>query len=296
MLYKKEYEYYYKKYYISSNDKKSLSFRNKTNYKNNNLFDKKDKIFITTENYYSYKTNNNLNSLNDKKSIKNFISESDKDGYSLSEKYKFIMMLSLNDNKDEIEFKCKELLSKIDLDKYKNYIIISDILSIISKYNLTKLLPDLKKLKNKLAINNFLKNDFNCTINYLEKIKNGKINIITKINICIKSNNSDDDGNNINNRYQTSINQSNKNQTNKILLKRPGTINEIKGGKLKNEDFNCIKSIREKLLNNTSHKKNNISNNNKKLYTSGFKKLEEKNMNESGNSDDFEMDDTIKNL
>ena len=297
MLYKKEYEYYYKKYYISSNDKKSLSFRNKTNYKNNNLFDKKDKIFITTENYYSYKTNNNLNSLNDKKSIKNFISESDKDGYSLSEKYKFIMMLSLNDNKDEIEFKCKELLSKIDLDKYKNYIIISDILSIISKYNLTKLLPDLKKLKNKLKINNFLKNDFNCTINYLEKIKNGKINIITKINICIKSNNSDDDGNNINNRYQTSINQSNKNQTNKILLKRPGTINEIKGGKLKNEDFNCIKSIREKLLNNTSHKKNNISNNNnKKLYTSGFKKLEEKNMNESGNSDDFEMDDTIKNL
>ena len=255
MLYKKEYEYYYKKYYISLNDKKSLSFRNKTNYKNNNLFDKKDKIFITTENYYSYRTNNNLNSLNDKKSIKNFISESDKDGYSLSEKYKFIMMLSLNDNKDEIEFKCKELLSKIDLDKYKNYIIISDILSIISKYNLTKLLPDLKKLKKKLTINNFLKNDFNCTINYLEKIKNGKINIITKINICIKSNNNDDDGNNINNRYQTSINQSNKSQTNKILLKRPGTINEIKGGKLKNEDFNCIKSIREKLLNNTSHKK-----------------------------------------
>ena len=303
MLYKKEYEYFYKTYYISSNDKKSLSSRFRTNYKNNknnNIFDKKYKIYVTTENYYSYKINNNLNILNDKKLVKNFISEPDKNNYSLAEKYKFIMMLSLNDNKDEIEFKCKELLSKIDLEKYRNYIIISDILSIISKYNLTKLLPDLKKLKNKLKnklkINNFIKNDFDCAINYLEQIKNGKINIITKINICIKSNNIYEHGNNINNRYQTSINQSNKSQTNKILLKRPGTINEIKGEKLKKEDFTYIKSIKEKLLNKTTHKKNNNSNNNQKMYTYGLKKLEKKNMNESGNSNDFEMDDTIKNL
>ena len=297
MLYKKEYEYYYNKYYISPNEIKCISSRFRTDNKNNKFDDRKNKIYATTENYYSYKINNNLDSLNDKKLVKNFISDPDNLCYSLAEKYKFIMMISLNDNKDEIEFKCKELLSKIDLDNYKNYIIISDILSIISKYNLTKLLPDLKLLKNKLKIKNFLKNDFDCAINYLEKIKNGKINIITKINICIKGSNSDDEGNNINNRYQTSINHSNKSQTNKKLLKRPGTINEIKGGKLKNEDFTGIKSIREKLLNNTTHKKNNISNNNnKKLYTSGLKRLEEKNINESGNSDDYEMDDTIKNL
>ena len=51
-------------------------------------------------------------------------------------------------------------------------------------------------------------------------------------------------------------------------------------------------------MNNASHKKNNNSNynNDKNFGTSRFKKLEEKNIQESGNSVDFEFDETIKNL
>ena len=49
-------------------------------------------------------------------------------------------------------------------------------------------------------------------------------------------------------------------------------------------------------MNNTIQKKNSNSNNNKNLGTSGFKKLQEKNIQESGNSVDFELDDTIKNF
>ena len=288
MLYKKEFEYYYNKLCKSKTKKKSNSSRY-----NNKLYDKKNKIFVTCDNFYSYKVNNNITSSNYKKATENFLSYDDK--IPFSEKYKLIMMLSLNDNKDEVEFKCKELLYKIDFNITKNHIIISDILSIISKYNLTKLITDLKKLKNKLKENNFLKNDFNSVINYLEQIKNGKINIITKINIYIKGSNSNDEGNTYNNRYQTSINQSNNSKTNK-LLKRPATMNEKVGGKKDNEEINYIRSIREKLMNNTTHKKNSNSNNNKNLGTSGFKKLQEKNIQESGNSVDFELDDTIKNF
>ena len=112
--------------------------------------------------------NNNLSSPNNKQYIGNILS--DINNYSLVEKYKFIMALSLNDNKDEVEFKCKEILLKIDLNIKQNYIIGSDILSIISKYNLTKLIPDLKKLKNKIKQNNFLKYDFDSIIKYLEEV------------------------------------------------------------------------------------------------------------------------------
>ena len=294
MLYKRENEYYYNKFCKDNNKEKKC----RTSRYNNKLFDSRNNISITIDNKYSYKINNSLPSSNNKRITECIISEKNK---SLVEKYQFIMALSLNDNKDEVEFKCKEILLKIDLNKKENYIIISDILSIISKYNLTKLIPDLKKIKNKIKENNFLKYDFNSIIKYLEEVKKGKINIITKINIYIKSSNSDDEINNYNNRYQTSINQNNKSQTSKILLKRPGTINEIKGGNMYDDETNYIKSIREKLMNNTSHKKNNNSNNNnnnnnKKLYTSGLKKLEEKNIQESGNSGDLELDDTIKNL
>ena len=288
MLYKKEYEYYYKKLCISPSKKKYNTSRYK-----NKLYDNKNKILVTNDNFYSYKVNNNLTSSNYKQTTENILSDDDK--MPLSEKYKFIMMLSLNDNKDEVEIKCKEILNKINVDNKQNFIIISDILSIISKYNLTKLITDLKKLKNKIQENSFLTYDFDSVINYLEYVKNGKINIITKINIYIKGNNSDDEANSFNNRYQTSINQSNISQTNKVL-RRPGTINEMRGGKINDEEINCIRSIREKLMNNTSHKKNNNSNNNKKVCTTGLKKLEEKNIQESGNSADFELDETIKNL
>ena len=288
MLYKKEFEYYYNKLCKSKTKKKSNGSRY-----NNKLYDKKNKIIVTFDNFYSYKINNNITSSNYKKATENLLSYDDK--IPFSEKYKLIMMLSLNDNKDEVEFKCKELLYKIDFNYTKNHIIISDILSIISKYNLTKLITDLKKLRNKLKVNNFLKYDFDSAINYLEQVKNGKINIITKINIYIKGSNNVDEGNTYNNRYQTSINQSNKSKTNKAL-KRPGTMNEMRGGKMGNEEINCIRSIREKLMNNTIHKKNSNSNNNKNLGTSGFKKLQEKNIQESGNSVDFELDDTIKNF
>ena len=287
MLYKKEYEYYYNK--LCKYKTKQKSHTSRYNYR---LDDKSSRILVTNDNFYSYKVNNNITSSNYKRARENFLS--DNDNIPLSEKYRFIMMLSLNDNKDKVEFKCREILYKIGFDNNQNYIIISDILSIISKYNLTNLISDLRKLKNKLK-NNFLKKNFDSVINYLEQVKNGKINIITKINIYIKGSNSDDEGNNYSNRYQTSINQSNNSKTNKVLRK-PGTINEMRGGKMGNEEINCIRSIREKLMNSTPHKKNNNSNNNKNLGTSGFKKLQEKNIQESGNSADFELDDTIKNL
>ena len=288
MLYKKEFEYYYKKLYIGDSEIKSQTTRN------NNIYDRKNKVCITANNCYSYKANNNSNS-NYKESRQILLSNEDK--YSLSEKYKLLMMLSLNDNKDEVECKCRAILLKINFSNKKNHILISDILNIISKYNLTKLLPDLKNLKNKIKEKSFLKNDFDYTINYLEQIKNGKINIITKINICIKINNSNEEGNNLNNRFQTSINQSKKSQTNKVLLKRPGTINEMRGTKIREDEMNCARSIMEKMANTTSsHRKNNNSNNNKKLYNTGLKKLDEKNIQESVNSADFELDETIKNI
>ncbi len=295
MLYKKEYEYYYNKLFNENKEKKFKFNKQNTNINSNTkLLDNKNKISITNENFYSYKVNNRLTSQDYKILTQDLLSDSknnNNNNNTLFEKYKLIMMLSLNDNKDEVEYKCREILSKIDFNKRQNYIIISDILSIISKYNLTKLLPDIKKSKEKLNKGNiFLKGDFNNVIKYLEQIKNGKINIITKINIYISNNHSDEENNY--NRYQTSINQSNKSQTNKMILRRPGTINEIRCGKISDDEINCIKSIREKLMNNTSHKKNS----NEKIGSSRFKKLEEKNIQETGNSVDLELDDTIKNI
>ena len=288
MLYRKEYDYYYNKLCKERKEKSFLNSKGKT---------KKNKLRVTSENYCSYKINNNdLN--NNLGEI--LFSDKEKEKISLLEKYKILMLLSLNDNKDEVEFKCKDILLKIDLNKKQNYIIISDILSIISKYNLTKLLPDLKKINDKMKENNFLTYDFKSTIQYLEKVKNGKISIITKINIYIKGNNSDDDSKNFNNRYQTSINQSSKSQTNKTLLRRPGTIKEKKYGKIC-QDSN-INSFREKLMNTALLKKANNSNNIVNKYSnknnvgiSGFKKLKEKNIQESY-SGDLELDETIKNL
>ena len=290
MLYKKEYEYYYKKLYIGESEIKGQATKN-----NNSINDIKNKVDITVNNCYSYRVNNNNSNSNYKELTQILLSEEDK--YTLSEKYKLLMVLSLNDNKDEVESKCREILSKIDFSYNKNHILISDILNIISKYNLTKLLPDLKNLKNKLKVKSFLKNDINYVIKYLDQIKNGKINIITKINICIKINNGENEENNVNNRFQTSINQSKKRQTNKILLKRPGTINEIRGPKkIREEEINCIRSIKEKIANTTSsNRKYNNSNNNKQLYNTGLKKLDEKNIQESVNSE-YELDETIKNV
>ena len=287
MLYIKEYEYYYNKLYEDKKEKYSKK--------------KENKISVTNENYYSYKISNDLNNSNNKLEKMLF---SDKEKYSLVEKYNYLMLLSLNDNKDEVEFKCKEILLKIDLNKKKNYIIISDILSIITKYNLTKLLPDLKKISNKIEKNNFLNDDLKSAIHYLEQVKKGKINIITKINIYIKGNNNDEDTKSYNNKYQMSLDQSSKSQTNKALLKRPGTVNEKRLAYIY-ENSN-INTFREKLMNSTLFKKNNNSNintnnntnknsNNKKSGNSGFKILKEKDIQESGSAD-LELDETIKNL
>ena len=60
--------------------------------------------------------------------------------------------------------------------------------------------------------------------------------------------------------------------------------------------------MRNKLLNNTSNKKMNNPNNINKIlntskkFSSDMKKLQEKHIQESVNSVDFELDDTIKNL
>ena len=268
MLYTKEYNIYFKKYFKQGK------------------IPEKNKIKITNDNYYSYKVNNKLANVNYKNITQGILSLNN-NNFNLMEKYEYITMLSLNDNKDEVQYKCKEILLKIDLNQNYNNIIITDILAIISKYNLTKMIPDLKKLleskKKEINKNIFLLREFNKTIKYLENVKSGKINIITKINIYINTNSL--------NRESINSKRGNKN----IILKKEG---KIRGG----DEINFNKSMRSKLLNNTSNKKaNNYNDKNTgvnlgKKFSSEMKKLQEKHIQESVNSVDFELDDTIKNL
>ena len=68
------------------------------------------------------------------------------------------------------------------------------------------------------------------------------------------------------------------------------------------DEINFNKSMRNKLLNNTSNKKvskineQNSGVNIAKKFSSDMKKLQEKYIQESLNSVDFELDDTIKNF
>ena len=290
MLYIKEYELFNNKY-INNNTKININ-----------------NISITNNNYYSYKSINKLNSLNYEKMTQELILNNDKknNNNDLMELYKLLMILSLNDNKDEVQSKCKEILNKIDLKKNYNNIIISDILGIIYKYNLTKMILDLKKLLNNIELNSinnkniFLKREFINTIKYLEQVKNGKINIITKINIYINVNNNADEA--INNNNIKNININNKRGLKKsIILQKPGMASEKRGFKKGGDEVNFNKSMRNKLLNNTSNKKMNNPNNINKIlntgkkFSSDMKKLQEKHIQESINSVDFELDDTIKN-
>ena len=268
MLYTKENNIYFKKYFKQGK------------------IPEKNKIKITNDNYYSYKVNNKLTNVNYKNITQGILSKNN-NNFNLMEKYEYITMLSLNDNKDEVQYKCKEILLKIDLNQNYNNIIITDILAIISKYNLTKMIPDLKKLleskKKEINKNIFLLREFNKTIKYLENVKSGKINIITKINIYINTNSL--------NRESINSKRGNKN----IILKKEG---KIRGG----DEINFNKSMRSKLLNNTSNKKSNNYNDKNtgvnlgKKFSSEMKKLQEKHIQESVNSVDFELDDTIKNL
>ena len=279
MLFIKEYDLYFNKF---NKNKQSNSQNDKTG----------TKIMITNDNYYSYKSNNDESENQNKKNISQDLLDNH---FNLNEKYNYITMLALNDNKDQVQLECKEILFKIDFNNKCNPIIISDILGIISKYNLTKMIPDLKKIlelkKDEINSNTFLLHEFNSTIKYLEQVKNGKINIITKINVYININK---DNNSSNNSKGVSKNN--------IILKRPGTNSETKrlfkrGG----DEINFKKSMRNKLLSNTSNKKMNSSSNKNnsvnlvKKFSSEMKKLQEKDIQESINSVDFELDETIKN-
>ena len=251
-----------------------------------------NKIMITNDNYYSYKSNNDEQENPNKKNISQDLLDN---RFNLNEKYNYITMLALNDNKDEVQSESKEILFKIDFSNRFNHIIISDILGIISKYNLTKMIPDLKKLlelkKDEINSNIFLQRELDSTIKYLEQVKSGKINIITKINVYInltKDNNSS--------------NNSKRGSKGGIILRRPGTNSEVKRFKRGGEEINFNKSMRSKLLSNTSNKKLNTSSNKNnsvnsaKKFSSEMKKLPEKNVQESLNSVDFELDETIKNF
>ena len=285
MLYMKEYDYY------------------KDKYINNKIPKEKNesKIIITTDNCFSFKSNNDTSTnLNNKDiSIDLLLNYNN----NFNEKYDLITMIALNDNKDEVQKKCKEILFKIDFSKKYNHIIICDMLAIISKYNLTKMIPDLNKileLKNSDIVTNiFLLREFNSTIKYLEQVKKGKINIITKINIYLTMNNF-----NIINE-ENIINNNKRGSKNNIITKRPGTNKEIRNVRRFGDEINFTKSMRNKLLNNTSNKKINslddkstINNgiNIGKKFSSEMKKLQEKHIQESLNSADFELDDTIKNV
>ena len=278
MLFMKEYDLYFNKF-------------NKNKKFNSQIDKNAKKIMITNNNYYSYKSNNDEPENQNKKNISQDLLDNH---FNLNEKYNYITMLALNDNKDQVQLECKEILFKIDFNNRCNPIIISDILGIISKYNLTKMIPDLQKLlelkKDEINSNIFLFREFNSTIKYLEQVKSGKINIITKINVYININK---DNNSSNNSKGVSKNS--------IILKRPGTNSETKRFKRGGDEINFKKSMRNKLLSNTSNKKMNSSSNKNnslnlaKKFSSEMKKLQEKNIQESINSVDFELDETIKN-
>ena len=279
MLFIKEYDLYFNKF--NNNEKLNSQIEKDGN-----------KIMITNDNYYSYKSNNDEQENPNKKNISQDLLDTP---FNLNKKYNYITMLALNDNKDEVQSESKEILFKIDFTNRFNHIIISDILGIISKYNLTKMIPDLKKLlelkKDEINSNIFLQRELDSTIKYLEQVKNGKINIITKINVYInltKDNNSS--------------NNSKRGSKGGIILRRPGTNSEVKRFKRGGEEINFNKSMRSKLLSNTSNKKLNTSSNKNnsvysaKKFSSEMKKLPEKNVQESLNSIDFELDETIKNF
>ena len=227
------------------------------------------------------------------------MSNNDKN-FKLNEKYNSITMLALDDNKNEVQKECKEILSKIDFSKKYNHIIISDILGIICHYNLTKMIQDLNKLlelkKNDINSNIFLLREFNNTIKYLEQVKCGKINIVTKINIYF----------NTNNDINKEVNDNKKGNKDNIILKKPGTNSEIKSFKRGGDEINFSKYMRSKFLKNISKTTNKkiipldgkMKNNGidiGKKFSYDMKKLEEKQIYESLNSGEFELDDTIKN-
>ena len=285
--------------YIKENE---ININKYLNAHKNNI--NKNKLEITTENYYSYKSNNKSSNQNNKTITQEILlSESNNKEnkiFSLMEKYEYIKILSLNDNKDEVQQKCKEILLAIDFTKNYNSIIIADILSIISKYNLTKMIPDLKSLlgnKKNLISSIFLLREFNNTIQYLEQVKSGKINILTKINLYINTNN-------IN--KENKENKNSKRVSKNIILKREGTVNEMRKYKIGGDEIkfnnNNKSMMRSKFLNNTSNKKisNSKDKNNgvnlAKKFSSEMKKLQEKYIQESVNSVDFELDETIKNI
>ena len=123
MLFIKEYDLYFNKF---NKNKQSNSQNDKTG----------TKIMITNDNYYSYKSNNDESENQNKKNISQDLLDNH---FNLNEKYNYITMLALNDNKDQVQLECKEILFKIDFNNKCNPIIISDILGIISKppsYNL----------------------------------------------------------------------------------------------------------------------------------------------------------------
>ena len=287
MLYKKEYDLYLNKYVLKTNNKLEND-------------KERNKIKIRKYSYYSYKLNENKNNNENKDNlIKDLVSNNDKN-FKLNEKYNSITMLALDDNKNEVQKECKEILSKIDFSKKYNHIIISDILGIICHYNLTKMIQDLNKLlelkKNDINSNIFLLREFNNTIKYLEQVKCGKINIVTKINIYF----------NTNNDINKEVNDNKKGNKDNIILKKPGTNSEIKSFKRGGDEINFSKYMRSKFLKNISKTTNKkiipldgkMKNNGidiGKKFSYDMKKLEEKQIYESLNSGEFELDDTIKN-
>ena len=296
MLYIREYDYYMNKFF--GENKKKLK----------NKIDDKNKF--TINNYYSYKEcNKKLNSDTSENTIDNeVLFSNDNKKTSFIEKYKSLMSVALNDNKDEVEIKIKEILSSIDFNKKNNYIIICDIISIVTRYNLTKFILDFKKYRNilekneKNIKNNFLLKQLNDAIKYLINVKNGKINIITKINIYINMNNnsnatsiSEHSFHLAKNNNEISLTKSFKRQSsNNKTLKIDGKyIHDGRNfGIIIDEDFNSDIKLGEKLEKSIAHKKDTVgSNSNSKK----FKHLPEKNIQESGNSLEFDLDDTIKN-
>ena len=298
MLYIKEYDYYMNKFF--GNDKKII--KNTTD--DNNKF--------TTNNCYSYKEcTQKANSFSSDKEINNnSLISKDKKKHSFIEKYKFLMSLALNDNKDEVEKKCKEILSLIDFNIKSNYIIICDIISIVTRYNLTKFILDFKKYKKNLeesknnSNSNFLLMQLNDAIQYLTDAKSGKINIITKINIYINMNNNNSNptsisensfhlakNNNEINLTRSSKRPSNKNKTQKIDIEYKHSGRNF--GIIIDEDFNNSDvKLGEKHVKNTVRNKDIITSSSK---SKKLKHLPEKNIQESGNSLVFDFEDTIKN-
>ena len=186
---------------------------------------------------------NNYSNLNNYKNVNHLTLESTKNEillnseYSLMERYQTLMILSLNNNPNEIESLIMDIFQQIKLINNKFAIIFIEICEMIEKFQLTSFLTFLTQLlKNSKSIteNSFVSKQLEHTIKYLQLINQGKFmnynfskSIVNTENLL---------GNTIQFSEMNYSILSNNNRKNESSLK-DDSIKKIEESILQNEDF-----------------------------------------------------------